>query len=408
MDAFFASIEIRDQPRLRGLPVIVGGTSGRGVVCAASYEARKFGVRSAMPTFQARRLCPSGIFLRPQMQKYAEVSHQIHSVFLEFTSEIEPIAFDEAYLDVTGSFALYSNPLVLAQQLKQRVMEATQLVVSVGVGPNKLVAKIACTLGKPNGLRVVSQEEAAAMLEPLPVRRLWGIGQVAESELRQGGIQTIGELRRAPRDLLQGIFGARCEDVLQMAWGNDVRPVQANRENRSIGEESTFETDVREPEAISAAITAHCEAVAHRLRHLGLRAHTITLKLKLSQARGTMPNRTSADVDAPRYPLLTRSKTLPQAIQDGTRMRAVALELWKQARVAAPLRLLGISASQFEAADEVQLELFSGERKNDRLGKALDAIQERYGMGAIRRAVDAPDKLTPSQQAKPGETTNRR
>jgi DNA polymerase IV len=408
MDAFYASIEIRDQPELKGLPVIVGGVSGRGVVCAASYEARKFGVRSAMPTFQARRLCPDGVFLRPNMGKYARVSEQIHSVFLEFTSEIEPIALDEAYLDVTGSFSLYSEPLLLAQRLKRRVYEATQLVVSVGVGPNKLIAKIACTLGKPDGLRIVTEQGAAPLLEPLPVRRLWGIGPVAQTELERRGILTIGDLRRAPAEILRETFGTRSDEITQMAWGRDERPVESNREARSIGEESTFETDVRAPDVITAAITAHCEAVAHRLRKLGMRAHTIILKVKLARAQGTFLDRNSGDGGAPRYPLVTRSKTLPQAIQDGTQMRAVVLALWQQAQVTVPLRLLGVSVSQFEPSNDAQLELFSGGRKPDRLGKAIDAIQERYGQGAIRRAVDAPAKLTPSKQAKRGETLKRR
>jgi len=408
MDAFYASIEIRDQPELKGQPVIVGGVSARGVVCAASYEARKFGVRSAMPTFQARRLCPEAVFLRPNMGKYARISEQIHSVFLEFTSEIEPIALDEAYLDVTGSFSLYSEPLMLAQELKRRVYDVTQLVVSVGVGPNKLIAKIACTLGKPDGLRIVTELEAAPLLEPLPVRRLWGIGPVAQSELERHGILTIGDLRRAPAEILRATFGARSDEITQMAWGRDDRPVESNREARSIGEESTFETDVREPDVITAAITAHCEAVAHRLRKLGVRGHTITLKVKLAHAQGTLLDRNSSDGGAPRYPLVTRSKTLPQAIQDGTQMRAVVLALWRQAQVKAPLRLLGVSVSQFEPSSEAQLELFSGGRRHDRLGKAIDAIQERYGQGAIRRAVDTPEKLTPSKQAKPGDTPKRR
>jgi DNA polymerase IV len=166
MDAFYASIEIRDRPRLCGQPVIVGGLTNRGVVCAASYEARKFGVRSAMPTFQARKLCPDAIFLPPDMPKYADVSRQIHDVFYEFTSQIEPIAFDEAFLDVTGSLSLFHSPLEIARELKRRVHSVTQLVVSVGVGPNKLVAKIACTSGKPNGLVVVPPELAAQLLEP--------------------------------------------------------------------------------------------------------------------------------------------------------------------------------------------------------------------------------------------------
>ena len=408
MDAFYASIEIRDQPELKGQPVIVGGVSARGVVCAASYEARKFGVRSAMPTFQARRLCPEAVFLRPNMGKYARISEQIHSVFLEFTSEIEPIALDEAYLDVTGSFSLFSEPLMLAQELKRRVYDVTQLVVSVCVGPNKLIAKIACTLGKPDGLRIVTELEAAPLLEPLPVRRLWGIGPVAQTELERHGILTIGDLRRAPAEIIREMFGARSDEITQMAWGRDDRPVESNREARSIGEESTFETDVREPDVITAAITAHCEAVAHRLRKLGVRAHTITLKVKLAHAQGTLLDRISSDGGAPRYPLVTRSKTLPHAIQDGTQMRAVVLALWRQAQVKAPLRLLGVSVSQLEPSREAQLELFSGGRKHDRLGKAIDAIQERYGQGAIRRAVDAPEKLTPSKQAKPGDLPKRR
>lgn len=174
MDAFFASIEIRDQPRLRGLPVIVGGVSARGVVCAASYEARKFGVKSAMPMYRARQLCPHARYLPPNMAKYAQVSREIHAIFLEFTSDIEPIAFDEAYLDVTASLALYHGPLELGRELKRRVYSATELVVSVGIGPNKLVAKIACTSGKPNGLVVIDPEAVENLLEPLPVRQTLG------------------------------------------------------------------------------------------------------------------------------------------------------------------------------------------------------------------------------------------
>jgi len=278
----------------------------------------------------------------------------------------------------------------------------------VGVGPNKLIAKIACTLGKPDGLRIVTEQEAAPLLEPLPVRRLWGIGPVAQTELERHGILTIGDLRRAPAEVLRETFGARSDEITQMAWGRDERPVESNREARSIGEESTFETNVHEPDVITAAITAHCEAVAHRLRKVGVRAHTITLKVKLAHAQGTFLDRNSNDDGAPRYPLVTRSKTLPQAIQDGTQMRAVVLALWRQAQVKAPLRLLGVSVSQLEPSREAQLELFSGGRKHDRLGKAIDAIQERYGQGAIRRAVDAPEKLTPSKQAKPGDLPKRR
>lgn len=403
MDAFYASIEIRDQPRLRGLPVIVGGLTSRGVVCAASYEARKFGVRSAMPTFKARKLCPSAIFLPPDMPKYAEVSRQIHGIFYEFTSQIEPIAFDEAFLDVTGSVSLFHTPLELGRELKRRVLSETQLVVSVGIGPNKLIAKIACTSGKPNGLVVVGPEEAASLLEPLPIRRLWGIGQVTEKALKDIGVTTIGDLRRCGHEKLVRILGGRTQEIVELAWARDSREVESNRENQSIGEESTFETDTMSIERISPVITAHSEAVAHRLRQLGLEAKTITLKLKLAHARGTTPDRNSLASEAPRYPLVTRSKTVAHAVQDGAAIRALALELWTHARLDEPVRLVGVSASNLRPKQLAQLDLFSDQKKPDRLGAALDAIQERFGAGAIRRAVGPVEKATPSHQQKRGE-----
>ena len=408
MDAFYASIEIRDQPRLRGLPVIVGGLTSRGVVCAASYEARKFGVRSAMPTFKARQLCPDAIFLSPDIAKYASVSREIQTIFYEFTSQIEPIAFDEAFLDVTGSLSLFGAPLELGRELKRRVSVATSLVVSVGIGPNKLIAKIACTSGKPNGLVVVSPEQAAQLLEPLPIRRLWGIGQVTERALTKIGIATIGDLRKTQLERLLPILGTRTPELLRMAWGNDTREVESNRDCRSIGEESTFEIDTFDSNVVSPAITAHSEAVAHRLRQLDLSAQTITLKLKLARAHGKGPDRNSSADEAPNYPLVTRSKTLANAVQDGGIIRSVALELWNHAALNEPVRLVGVSASNLQKRQPLQLELFAADRQRDRLGEALDAIQDRFGAGAIRRAVDAPSKLTPSLQRKPGEREPRR
>jgi len=403
MDAFYASIEIRDQPTLRGLPVVVGGLSARGVVCAASYEARKFGVRSAMPTFRAKQACPHAVFLPPDMAKYAKVSRQIHGIFDEFTSQIEPIALDEAFLDITGSLTLLGVPEELGRALKRRVLDTTQLVVSVGIGPNKLIAKIACTSGKPNGLVVVPPDAAASLLEPLPIRRLWGIGQVTEKALSLIGIVSIGDLRRSEPARLVPILGNRTSQVIDLAWGRDPREVEANRENQSIGEESTFEVDTLDLERISPVITAHSEAVAHRLRQLGLEAKTVTLKLKLAQARGRSPDRNSQTSEAPRYPLLTRSKTLALAVQDGAGIRAIALELWNNAGLAEPVRLVGVSVSHLQPKLAEQLGLFDQEKKPDRLGATLDAIQERFGQGVIRRAVDTVEKLTPSLQRKRGE-----
>src|SRR3954465_6991753 len=225
MDAFYASIEQRDHPELRGRPVIVGANSARGVVAAASYEARKFGVRSAMPGFRARALCPQGVFIAPNMARYAEVSEQVHSVFQEFTPEIEPIALDEAFLDITGSERLFGGPLQLATRLKQRVRERTGLTVTVAVAPNKLVAKIACTLAKPDGLRIVQPGEVRGLLAPLPVRKLWGVGPVLAEKLQRLGLRTLGDLvAHDPRQLARDL-GDRAAELQALAAGHDPRPV---------------------------------------------------------------------------------------------------------------------------------------------------------------------------------------
>ncbi|HEX2674726.1 MAG TPA: DNA polymerase IV, partial [Polyangiaceae bacterium] len=279
MDAFYASIEQRDRPELRGLPVIVGANSARGVVSAASYEARKYGVRSAMPGFRAHALCPHGVFLAPNMARYAEVSEQVHEVFAEFTPEIEPIALDEAFLDITGSARLFGGPLQLATQLKQRVRERTGLSVTVGVAPNKLVAKIACTLAKPDGLRVVEGHEVRALLAPLPVRRLWGVGPVLAQKLERLGLKTLADLVNYDERQLTRDLGDRAALLQALAAGHDQRPVVSARAAKSIGEENTFEVNVIERERVSAALTSHADEVARRLRRSGYVGHTITLKI---------------------------------------------------------------------------------------------------------------------------------
>ncbi len=405
MDAFYASIEQRDRPELRGLPVIVGANSARGVVSAASYEARKFGVRSAMPGFRARALCPQGIFIAPNMARYAEVSEQVHSVFREFTPEIEPIALDEAFLDITGSERLFGGPLQLATQLKQRVLERTELRVTVAVAPNKLVAKIACTLAKPDGLRIVHPDQVRALLAPLPVRRLWGVGPVLAEKLQRLGLKTLGDLvaydaRELARDL-----GERAAELQALAAGHDTRPVISERAAKSIGEENTFERNVSDREVVSAALTTHADEVARRLRRSGYVGHTITLKIKLGQARTRRAARVPGEHgDEPVYPLLTRAKTLRAPTDDGPTIRQVALELWDAAKVAEPVRLLGISVSQLSPSQHTQLDLFAETTRPKRqLGEALDAIRERFGKDAIGPAVSRFDKLTPTMRKKRGE-----
>ncbi len=406
MDAFYASIEQRDRPELRGKPVIVGATSPRGVVAAASYEARTFGVRSAMPGFRARELCPDGVYLPSDMGKYVAVSEQVRHVFEELTPIVEPLALDEAFLDVTASVSLFGGPVEIARRLKQRVREVVQLPVSCGIASNKLVAKIACTLGKPDGLLWVPPEQTRALLDPLPIRWLWGIGPVAEKALRQAGYQRLADVAGAePHALGQVVGTERARALIALARGEDEREVEAQREAKSYGEENTFERDVSAREQVTQALSSHAQAVARRLRHDGLRARTITLKLKLGRARGQRTARSDADGFEPLYPLLTRSRSLRQPTDDGAVIRRVAIELWDAAAVGEPVRLLGVSVSNLDASTEQQLELFGGAqaRRGKRLGPALDAIRERFGPDAIRVGQEAPPKLTPSGRRKRGQ-----
>ncbi|HYQ05062.1 MAG TPA: DNA polymerase IV [Polyangiaceae bacterium] len=405
MDAFYASIEQRDRPELRGLPVIVGANSARGVVSAASYEARKFGVRSAMPGFRARALCPQGVFIAPNMARYAEVSEQVHAVFAEFTPEIEPIALDEAFLDITGSERLFGGPLQLATQLKQRVRERTGLAVTVAVAPNKLVAKIACTLAKPDGLRIVAPHEVRALLAPLPLRRLWGVGPVLAQKLERLGLKTLDDLVNYDERQLARELGDRAALLQALAAGRDQRPVVSERAAKSIGEENTFEVNVTERELVSAALTTHADEVARRLRRSGYVGHTITLKIKLGQARTRRAARIPGeDADEPVYPVLTRAKTLRLPTDDGSVIRKVALELWDAAKITEPVRLLGVSISQLSSAQQTQLDLFASRaRPKPQLGAALDAIRNRFGRDAIGPAVGRLEKVTPSMRKKRGE-----
>jgi DNA polymerase-4 len=404
MDAFFASIEQRDRPELRGKPVIVGATSRRGVVAAASYEARVFGVRSAMPGFMARKLCPQGVYLPSDMKKYLEVSAQIHRVFEEVTPQIEPIALDEAFLDVTASCSLFGSPEAIGQLIRRRVREETELAVSCGIARSKLVAKIACSLAKPDGLKIVRPNEERALLEPLPIRRLWGIGPVAEDQLKTAGYKTFADLVHADLSALRMVLGDRAEEVQRRARGDDDRPVEADREAKSYGEENTFERDISDRDTVTSAITAHSESVARRLRHDAIEGKTVTLKIKLARARKNRVSRMPGGDDEPSYPLLTRSKTLPAATNDAAVIRKTAIALWDAANVEEPVRLLGVSLSTL-APSTPQLGLFADapDARHGKLGAAMDAITARFGSNKISRGIGTPEKLTPSMRKKRGE-----
>lgn len=402
MDAFYASIEQRERPELRGLPVIVGGAQARGVVSAASYEARKFGVRSAMPGFEAKRLCPDGVFLPPNMELYVSVSADVHRVFEQFTPEIEPLALDEAFLDVTGSLGLFGEPSELGKELKARVLKATGLVVSVGIASNKLVAKVACRLGKPDGLRVVAPGQERATFEPLPIRYLWGVGPVLGDKLTAIGIRTIGELARAEPERVARAAGDRASYFIALARGIDERPVVPERAPKSIGEESTFDRNVSDRDTVTQAIVAHSEEVARRLRGAGYLGSTITLKMKLAQARAPREGsgRTS-DSREPDYPLLTRQRTLRAGTTDGQVIARTAIELWDETQLGQAVRLIGVSVSGLSPRGQEQLDLFAPRRPQ--VGPTLDAIRERFGAQVIGRAVSAPDKVSPSLRRKSGD-----
>jgi DNA polymerase-4 len=404
MDAFYASIEQRDNPELRGKPVIVGAASARGVVAAASYEARQFGVRSAMPGFRAKQLCPQGIFLRANIEHYAEVSSQIHRIFEDFTPIIEPIALDEAFLDITGSMRLFASPTDLARKLKARVKAVTDLVVSVGVGPNKLIAKIACTLGKPDGLRVVEAEEVRALLDPLPIRRLWGVGPVMERTLTQLGISRFIDLVNYDTQKLMAQLGNHAFELQALARGEDDREVEASRAPKSYGEENTFDRDVLDRQTVSTTLVAHADAIARRLRSDGYKGRTVTLKMKLGKARGSRIARGKNFGEEPDYPLLTRAKTLKEPTADGRVIHKTALAAWDKEALKEPVRLIGISVSNLITEGAGQLDLFAQPpRKDERLGPALDEIRERFGKTAIYRATVEPEKQTASLRKKRGE-----
>jgi len=402
MDAFYASIEQREHPELRGRPVIVGGSQARGVVSAASYEARKFGVRSAMPGFEAKRLCPDGVFVSPNMELYASVSADVHRVFEQFTPEIEPLALDEAFLDVTGSLSLFGDADTLGRELKRRVHDATALVVSVGIASNKLVAKIACRLGKPDGLQVVLPGQERATLAPLPIRFLWGVGPVLGDKLMALGVRTIGDLAQAEIERVARAAGDRAQYFVELAQGIDARAVVAERAPKSIGEESTFDRNVSDRETVAQAIVAHSEEVARRLRGAGYLGGTVTLKMKLAKARPPREGTGRAtEAREPDYPLLTRQRRIAAATSDGQVIARTALELWDETQLGEAVRLIGVSVSGLLPRSQEQLELFAPRRPQ--VGPTLDAIRERFGSRVIGRAVSAPDKVSPSLRRKSGD-----
>jgi DNA polymerase-4 len=398
MDAFYASVEQRDRPELRGRPVIVGGTGERGVVSAASYEARRFGVHSAMPTAEARRRCPDGVFLPGSMRRYVRESQRIFGIFRRFTPAVEGLSLDEAFLDLTGSQRLLGPPAGVGEALRRAVRAETGLAVSVGIAPVKLVAKIASDLAKPDGLLEVSAEGMGGFLAPLPVERIWGVGPVARARLVGAGIQTVGELARLDPRRLESVLGSWGHAFAALARGDDLREVEPYREPVSYSEENTFARDVADRGTLEAAIVTHADAVARRLRRDGLQARTVVLKLKCGRRRAPGPRG---------YPLLTRRLTLPEPSDDGSVFSRCANELLARASLDEPVRLLGVGATNLVPRERGQLPLFGAAadtQQRRRLNQALDAIAERFGDEAVvRGGGGAAERAGLSLQIKRGE-----
>ncbi len=370
LDAFFAAVEQRDRPELRGKPVVVGGggPNDRGVVSAASYEARRFGIHSAMPLRQAGRLCPQAVFLPVDGVKYQGVSREVMAILRRFTPLLEPISIDEAFLDVTASRALFGDGAAIARQIKAAVTGEVGLTASVGVATTKLVAKIASDLRKPDGLVVVPPGEEADFLAPLPISRLWGVGRQTAGALREYGVATIGDLAALPPDLLVRRFGKHGAALVDRARGVDADPVGDLDAAKSVGHEHTFDVDTSDRETIERTLLGMAEGVSGRLRASGFKAATVTVKIRDSSFR-----------------TITRQRTLPEPTDLTEPIWRAAVELARPEVRGVRIRLLGVTASNFGESE--QLGLFAPEDpRRRRLVEAADAIRRRWGERAVTRA----------------------
>ena len=377
MDAFYASVEQLDNPELRGKPLIVGGTGGRGVVAAASYEVRPFGVRSAMPIARARQLCPQAICVAPRFARYQEISRIVFGVFEEFTPLVEGLSLDEAFLDVTHSQALHGDAVAIARRIKSRIRERTGLTVSVGVAANKLLAKIASDLEKPDGLTVITPQRVHAVLDPLPVRRLPGLGRKKGEELVAGGILTLGELRHATDARLWPYFGRDSRRMRERAAGIDERAVVADRDEKSVSAEETFDKDSADAALLRACTLKLADKTAARLRAKGLAAGSVQMKIREHD-----------------FTTHTRQRRLVPATHDSRAISHAALallEAWLAEHPRARLRLLGVGTAELAPPAQPDLFAAAAPAADSRLDAALDEIRGRFGSAAVRRAGNLKD-----------------
>lgn len=375
MDAFFASVEIRDRPELAGRPVIVGGTGGRGVVLSASYPARAFGVRSAMPVGQAQRLCPHAVFVPPRRHVYAATSKEVMAIFGSVTPEVQPLALDEAFLDVAGALRRLGPPAAIAARIRALVAAQQGITCSVGVAPVKFVAKIASARCKPDGLLVVPRAGILDFLHPLPAAALWGVGERAGEALARLGLRTVGDIAHAPLDSLQRELGAAPgAHLFALAWGRDERPVTPRTPDKSIGAEETFEHDIDDPEAIRRELLRLSGRTAAGLRAGGYVARTVSVKLRLAS-----------------FKTLTRSRTLPYPTDVARAIYTTACALYEGSGLAeaARLRLVGVRASGLAPAAGASAQLTLDDRPAGwrEAERAVDQIARKFGASAVRPAA---------------------
>jgi len=372
MDAFYASVEERDNPGLAGQPVIVGGSGRRSVVAAASYAVRKFGVHSAMPMATALRLCPHAVCIAPRMRRYQDVSARIFEVFHEITPLVQGLSLDEAFLDVTASQHLFGDPVVIAQRIKRCIHERTGLSASVGVACNKLVAKISSDLGKPDGLTVVGEERVREVLDPLSVRRLPGLGQKTGVKVEAAGIRTFADLRVAPDSVLWPLFGRYTQRMRERAAGIDDRPVLPDLEDKSLSAEDTFEHDLDGPVVLRAQLSRIAALACERLRKKQLMTGCIGVKIRRHD-----------------FTTFTRQRAVAPPTHDGRTIANVAAELlgrWLAVHSGAKLRLLGVVLTDLSPA--LQLGLFEAAPPHTtRLDAALDEARARFGTRALQRGI---------------------
>lgn len=373
MDAFFASVELRDRPELKGLPVVVGHSGGRGVVTSATYEARKFGIHAAMSMTEALRRCPKAIFIEPNHEKYSEVSEKLQEIYLSFTPLVEPLSVDEAFLDVSGSRKLLGSPIEIGKKLREKVFQEENITCSVGIAPTKFIAKLASTRAKPDGLIVVSPKEVIDFLHPLPVGALWGVGGKTEEVLKRLGLFKVSDIAHLSLKTLKRALGdGIAEHLYELSWGKDERSVETNEPEKSVGNEETFSKDLDQAEDILREVLRLSEKVAARLRQAGLMGRTITLKVRFSN-----------------FSTITRSKTLLDPTDVAKEIYEVAKSLFEGLKLdQVRVRLVGVRVEKLVEEQEANRQLLLGENEKGwrEIDKASDKANARFGDEAIKPA----------------------